>query len=834
MKMINKYLLLIIIVIFGFTGCSLFGKKDSTEKPKKYKVKKYHISSDLEKYSPQRVAVLPFDVPQGAREKIEKKREKLEKKLEKEKNKETKDEQKILQIQESLTSSALEKTINWKKADDMRDIFAKSFSGKRYSDVEYFLIQQKLKERGCVTKRDIINVEPQFAGKILNADALIQGELIRYTQLYLILASIKTVKLHTKMVSVRDGKILWEATHSKTSATGSAPTSIIGAVVTIFDVVLHFFNIDIKDFTFKMCEEIVATIPDDFITEEIIPPRIDLFKVEKPNKTLAVGEKIKFVLEGDPFSLASCKIDGIDKIIEMDEDEKNPGKYHTEYIVQKGDNISAANVTAFLISAQDKKTSTNWVERAGINIDTTPPAIPTNIKVKNLETEIALNWEPSGESDIAGYKIYRSEDNVSGFKMISESQSSEYKDKNIVLNKPFSYKISSYDTLGNESEPSEIVEGIPLKPGPTKVTNDIKNKVIWYKECSPYIISSPIKIEKTGTLTIKPGTIIRADGGGIEVLGTLICEGSKSELIVFESTKRKGYPEWGGIYFNQSIQGSIVKTVIKNAQNGITIKGCSPIIKSSRIEENVVGIKITGPASPEISLSSIKLNGKDGVVIEKASPTIKETDITENVQNGIFIDEGSNPKIFNCDIYNNQFFEVFSLSEEIIDLKDNFWGELQENEFFTEVWGKINIPSYLPKQHNYELSNPYKFQPLHPDQAEYTKLEEAARWSLKTSPEEAREKFLQLLNPQNSVSGQIFKWLGIIEKEANHTPKAVEYLRKALLIEPNNDGIHYLLGECYIDMNKTDEAIQSLKKAIDLNPNYEAARKKLKEISNQK
>ncbi len=91
------------------------------------------------------------------------------------------------------------------------------------------------------------------------------------------------------------------------------------------------------------------------------------------------------------------------------------------------------------------------------DIDTTAPAIPTGLTASPSNTFIELSWNPNTETDIAGYRIYRS--NGGDYEIIGYTSNSDtsYTDDLGIPPKTFSYKISAYDLTGNESALSNSV-----------------------------------------------------------------------------------------------------------------------------------------------------------------------------------------------------------------------------------------------------------------------------------------------------------------------------------------------------------------------------------------
>ncbi len=90
-------------------------------------------------------------------------------------------------------------------------------------------------------------------------------------------------------------------------------------------------------------------------------------------------------------------------------------------------------------------------------IDTTAPSVPTGLTASASNTIINLSWNPNTEADLAGYRIYKStgiDYEIIGFKSRTDTS---YTDDTGIPPKTLSYKISAYDSSGNESALSEEV-----------------------------------------------------------------------------------------------------------------------------------------------------------------------------------------------------------------------------------------------------------------------------------------------------------------------------------------------------------------------------------------
>jgi fibronectin type 3 domain-containing protein len=99
--------------------------------------------------------------------------------------------------------------------------------------------------------------------------------------------------------------------------------------------------------------------------------------------------------------------------------------------------------------------------------DTFPPAVPTGVEAvfsgPGQQPFIDLIWNPSPESDLAGYNVYRS----SGGQPATRINSSliltpAFRDSNVQPGTTYQYSITSVDVRGNESARSEVAsESVP-------------------------------------------------------------------------------------------------------------------------------------------------------------------------------------------------------------------------------------------------------------------------------------------------------------------------------------------------------------------------------------
>lgn len=83
-----------------------------------------------------------------------------------------------------------------------------------------------------------------------------------------------------------------------------------------------------------------------------------------------------------------------------------------------------------------------------IVVDTTPPPVPTGLAATTVSaSQIDLTWTAS--LDAQGYKVYRN-----GTLVADRFGTTTYQDPNLTANTTYSYRVSAYDSAGNESDRS--------------------------------------------------------------------------------------------------------------------------------------------------------------------------------------------------------------------------------------------------------------------------------------------------------------------------------------------------------------------------------------------
>jgi len=97
------------------------------------------------------------------------------------------------------------------------------------------------------------------------------------------------------------------------------------------------------------------------------------------------------------------------------------------------------------------------------NVDRYPPATPEEVMAISDSQGVSLVWNPSSEGDLAGYLVYRREQETREIQLTDNMiPSASYVDKLVESGKTYYYRVRAVDTHGNQSEFSrEISEKVP-------------------------------------------------------------------------------------------------------------------------------------------------------------------------------------------------------------------------------------------------------------------------------------------------------------------------------------------------------------------------------------
>ena len=149
--------------------------------------------------------------------------------------------------------------------------------------------------------------------------------------------------------------------------------------------------------------------------------------------------------------------------------------------------------------------------------DTTAPAAPTGLTATAGHAQVALDWANNGESDLAGYRVYRrNPDGTWPSTPLTSVPASAHTDTGLANGTTYTYRVTAYDVSGNESDPSGTASATPTAPPVPTVKS-----------------YNPAGYAFTGTVYSSTGTLSRLfsnDGSRVEIQSTTSGTPRVSEL----------------------------------------------------------------------------------------------------------------------------------------------------------------------------------------------------------------------------------------------------------------------------------------------------------------
>lgn len=106
--------------------------------------------------------------------------------------------------------------------------------------------------------------------------------------------------------------------------------------------------------------------------------------------------------------------------------------------------------------------------------DTTPPSAPGGLEGDSGDTIVELSWNDNGESDLAGYNLYRAKESFSEVSDMTPENGSQllantnYTDEGLENGSTYYYRLTAVDESENESSTSRLIEVTPFSDPPSR------------------------------------------------------------------------------------------------------------------------------------------------------------------------------------------------------------------------------------------------------------------------------------------------------------------------------------------------------------------------------
>jgi hypothetical protein len=287
-------------------------------------------------------------------------------------------------------------------------------------------------------------------------------------------------------------------------------------------------------------------------------------------------------------------------------------------------------------------------------VDTVPPAPPSGIAAALRDGAIQLAWGAGSETDLAGYRVYRSTSALTGFTLVATTEATSHRDP---LEGVVYYRLTALDRAGNESAPSASVALPVLAP---VLSGTITGESYLVPAHSPYTLATSLTVDGGATLHILPGVVVRVAPGaeGIVVKdGRVIARGTAERRITFTSDSARPGP------------GDFRSAVVIRARAGQT-----SALEHVTVQHGGAGLRLES-GGLEVLRAEILANLQGGIVVSDTGVLkVSESRITGHASGGGVTVQGFGRAVLRGNRIAGNGWAVVNYSGNQIDARENWWG----------------------------------------------------------------------------------------------------------------------------------------------------------------
>jgi hypothetical protein len=150
---------------------------------------------------------------------------------------------------------------NWTYANRLRRFFFGHFASREFVDIELMYVDKMLQALGILTPNDLYKIPAQELGRLLDADALIYGQVTEYKNSYYTLFAQIQIGLHVKCVSTEDGTVYFEGEHIRHDNDIRVATNPFDFVIASFQNYMSLRDVYAARASEEVVRELVIRIP---------------------------------------------------------------------------------------------------------------------------------------------------------------------------------------------------------------------------------------------------------------------------------------------------------------------------------------------------------------------------------------------------------------------------------------------------------------------------------------------------------------------------------------------------------------------------------------------
>jgi hypothetical protein len=149
----------------------------------------------------------------------------------------------------------------WSHANHLRRAFAGDVATREFTIIPLLAIDAVLAERGILDFNKLGAASPMEIGRWLHADALVYGEVLDYEAYYGFLVAAWRVTARVRMVSTRDGHVLYTCTDTRYSNNVTPAIDPIDIGINSVLNLLELRDITLARAEYEVGREIVLRLP---------------------------------------------------------------------------------------------------------------------------------------------------------------------------------------------------------------------------------------------------------------------------------------------------------------------------------------------------------------------------------------------------------------------------------------------------------------------------------------------------------------------------------------------------------------------------------------------
>ncbi|MBF0187325.1 MAG: right-handed parallel beta-helix repeat-containing protein [Magnetococcales bacterium] len=390
-----------------------------------------------------------------------------------------------------------------------------------------------------------------------------------------------------------------------------------------------------------------------------VAPKVSHLVHDAFDRIVTEGNTFSVILEGEPRRKASLALAGRPP---LPLSETSPGTYKGSWTVSAGERVPKTPLTAILDDGIGNRT--RWIALAGdfeVDADKPGPVMESSATVQ--EEGIQLQWRvPHDGSDVAFYRIEIGSDGKEGFTELTEAGRPSYLDTGDTadaLSKV--YRIQAVDHARNAGPWVVVVPDVKtqesvvnVQPAPQLLTGRLEGHYRMTASGSPYLVDDDVTIPAGSHLIVEAGTRIEMTPRGmITVEGRLTMDGKPNRRIMVTGRSGTPFVTFATLASEEDIL--IRHVMIRGGDIPLIITHGSPQILKSRVRDS--------------RYNALDIRGD-------ATPLFKECEIRGSSSGGVLIADQAEPVFERTRFIANYPFHIQSASEKKIDVRNNIWNPL--------------------------------------------------------------------------------------------------------------------------------------------------------------